>query len=238
MTTEDPAEIAKFATLAHEWWDPEGRFKPLHRINPLRVGYILECLGSPAPGSPPRRLVDVGCGGGILAEALGESGLEVTAIDRSVEIIGAAKKHQEESGSTVDYRLQSARELAKEQPQGFDAVTVMEVLEHIPDVPAFLGDCRDLLRPGGWLFFATLNRTVKSWLFAIVGAEYLLRWLPRGTHAHDRFIRPSELTGHLAHVGISLRDLRGMSYRPLHDAWVLSRDASVNYLGYGIRMPV
>ncbi|MBF0380950.1 MAG: bifunctional 2-polyprenyl-6-hydroxyphenol methylase/3-demethylubiquinol 3-O-methyltransferase UbiG [Magnetococcales bacterium] len=234
MSTVDQAEIAKFEQMAHEWWDTDGKFKPLHEINPVRMEYIQTHLaGSPNADLSGLKVLDIGCGGGILSEALYEQGANVTAIDRSDTIIGTAKAHQINSGSDVDYRMQSAGQLSQEQPEAFDAVMIMEVLEHVPDVPGFLNECSGLVKPGGKLFFATLNKTWKSWLYAIVGAEYILRWLPRGTHEYDKFIRPADLNRDLRDVGIKMRDLAGVSYDPLNMDWKLSKDPSVNFLGYG-----
>ncbi|MBF0127099.1 MAG: bifunctional 2-polyprenyl-6-hydroxyphenol methylase/3-demethylubiquinol 3-O-methyltransferase UbiG [Magnetococcales bacterium] len=237
MSKEDPEEIAKFERMAHEWWDPDGKFKPLHRINPLRTEYICAQLRqSPRARLEGLEILDIGCGGGILSEALDGLGAGVTAIDRSETIIGVARTHQKESGSRVDYRVESLGDLARERGATFDVVLAMEVLEHVPDVPTFLEECAAVLKPGGHFFFATLNKTPQAWLLAIVGAEYLLRWLPRGTHDFEKFIRPSELGRWLRHTGISMRDVTGMRYLPLRDAWELAvGDASVNYLGFGVR---
>lgn len=236
MSTVDQEEIAKFEQMAHEWWELEGKFKPLHAINPIRMAYIQTHLaGSPDASLSGLKLLDIGCGGGILSEALYEQGAQVTAIDRSETIIGTAKAHQALSGSDVDYRLQSAGQLAEEQPEAFDGVMIMEVLEHVPDVRAFVGECAQLVKPGGKLFFATLNKTFKSWLYAIVGAEYVLRWLPRGTHEFEKFVRPSDLDRDLRHGGIRMRDLAGMSYDPLGREWKLTQDTRVNFLGYGTK---
>lgn len=255
MATVNSEEIAKFERIAHEWWEPEGKFKPLHQINPVRVDYIcskltgpesvwhenvspVSSLGQQRPATVEGDLtglemLDVGCGGGILSESLDLLGASVTGIDRSERIIGAAKTHQQESGSKVDYRVQSAEELATQRPHSFDVVLAMEVLEHVPDVGHFLAACASLLKPEGIFFFATLNRTVKAWTMAIVGAEYILRWLPRGTHTYGKFIRPSELDQDLRQVGIRMCDIRGLSYTPLSAEWHLSQDPDVNYLGFG-----
>ena len=248
MVTVDSAEIAKFEKMAHEWWEPEGKFKPLHQINPLRVDYICSKLVRSTDSDSTRgqaqpdpmegdltglKIVDIGCGGGILSEALEQRGASVVGIDRSERIIGAAKAHQQESGSRVDYRVQSAEALATQQPNSFDVVLAMEVLEHVPDVGFFLEACSALLKPEGTFFFATINRTIKAWAMAIVGAEYILRWLPQGTHTYGKFIRPSELDRDLRQVGIQMRDLRGLTYAPLHGEWQLSQDPDINYLGFG-----
>ncbi|MEO5349826.1 MAG: bifunctional 2-polyprenyl-6-hydroxyphenol methylase/3-demethylubiquinol 3-O-methyltransferase UbiG [Magnetococcus sp. YQC-3] len=236
MVTVDAEEIAKFERIAHEWWEPEGKFKLLHRINPLRAGYICQQLtGSEQGDLSGLQLLDIGCGGGILAEAMSQRGAQVVAIDRSEKIIGAAKAHQLESRSTVAYRVQASEELAAEQPHSFDVVLAMEVLEHVPDVDDFITHCADLLKPGGHFFFATLNRTIQSWMAAIVGAEYILRWLPQGTHTYGKFVRPSELDQALRRVGIHMKDLRGMSYQPLENNFYLSRNTDINYLGFGRR---
>ncbi|ABK44631.1 3-demethylubiquinone-9 3-methyltransferase [Magnetococcus marinus MC-1] len=232
----DLDEIAKFERMAHEWWDPAGKFRTLHEINPARVGYIKEILTGSAQGDLAGiNLLDIGCGGGILAEAMADNGANVVGIDRSEKIIGIATAHQAESGSSASYRMQSAAELAEAQPASFDVVLAMEVLEHVPDMTAFLGDCANLLKPGGTLFFATLNRTPKSWLFAIMGAEYLLRWLPRGTHQFEKFVKPSELRTALQSNGLEMQAVRGLSYNPINATWRLSDDTQVNYLGHALK---
>ena len=258
MVTEDAEEVAKFEKIAHEWWEPEGKFKTLHQINPVRVDYICSQLmrsKSDQMGDHPLgsdvdqqktsmafcdltglNILDVGCGGGILSESMDQMGASVIAIDRSEHIIGAAKAHQQESGSHVDYRVQSTEELVAQQSGDFDVVLVMEVLEHVPDVGVFLAECATLLKPNGYLFFATLNRTIKAWTMAILGAEYILGWLPRGTHTYGKFIRPSELGRDLRRAGIHMSDLRGMTYLPLRKEWQLSQDPDVNYLGFGQRV--
>ncbi|MBF0262608.1 MAG: bifunctional 2-polyprenyl-6-hydroxyphenol methylase/3-demethylubiquinol 3-O-methyltransferase UbiG [Magnetococcales bacterium] len=237
MSTEDPDEIAKFERMAHEWWDPDGKFKPLHRINPLRTDYIHRLVRPGGGTLEGVELLDVGCGGGILSEAMDGLGARVMGIDRSETIINVARARQKESGSQVSYRVRSVEELAEERPASFDVVLAMEVLEHVPDVPAFLRGCSALLKPDGLFFFATLNKTMQAWLMAIIGAEYVLRWLPRGTHAFDKFIRPSDLGRWLRHAGIGMRDVTGMHYIPWRDTWELAvGKAEVNYLGYGVRL--
>ncbi|MBF0184994.1 MAG: bifunctional 2-polyprenyl-6-hydroxyphenol methylase/3-demethylubiquinol 3-O-methyltransferase UbiG [Magnetococcales bacterium] len=236
METVDAEEIAKFERMAHEWWEPEGKFKLLHQINPLRVGYICQQLTGSEYGSlSGLRLLDIGCGGGILSEAMEQQGATVVAIDRSERIIGTAKAHQQQSCSSVDYRVQAAEDLALADPAGFDVVLAMEVLEHVPNVDDFVASCSRLLKPDGWFFFATLNRTVQSWVAAIVGAEYILRWLPKGTHTYGKFIRPSELDQAMRRVGLQLHDIRGMSYQPFSNSFQLSNDPNINYLGFARR---
>lgn len=236
MSTVDPDEIAKFEAMADEWWDPDGKFKPLHQINPLRLDYIQQsAAGHFKSGLKDRSILDIGCGGGLLAEELWQRGAKVVAIDRSDTIIAVAKAHQRQTGSNVDYRMQSTGQLQESGTESFDMVMAMEVLEHVPDVQAFIKEAASVLKPGGLFFFATLNRTWQSWLKAIVGAEYILGWLPRGTHRHDKFIRPSELDLDLRHAGLRMRDLKGMTYSPLLREWRLDRDTSVNFLGFAVR---
>jgi 2-polyprenyl-6-hydroxyphenyl methylase/3-demethylubiquinone-9 3-methyltransferase len=239
MSTLDPNELARFEQMAEEWWDPQGRFKPLHQINPIRTGYVCEHLVGDAGGRLDGLcLLDIGCGGGILSESLAERGARVTAIDRSEKIIAVAQAHQRESGSDVAYRVVDTGLLATEMAGHFDAVLAMEVLEHVSDVGMFLQECTALVKPGGKIFFATINQTWRAWLFAIAGAEYVLRWLPRGTHQFDKLVRPSVLVDHLRRLDVQVRNISGMSYHPLRRDWYLSPDTSVNYLGVGVKAGV
>lgn len=226
MTNVDPAEIAKFEQLASRWWDLEGEFKPLHEINPLRANYIDQ--RAPVAG---KRLLDVGCGGGILTEAMAQRGAEVTGIDMGEAPLNVARLHALESGVKVDYRRMPVEELAGEQPGSFDIVTCLEMLEHVPDPASAIRACAALVKPGGQLFFSTINRTAKGWLFAVVGAEYVLRLLPKGTHEYAKFIRPSEMGAWLREADLELRDITGMTYNPLTRSYKLNpRDVDVNYL--------
>jgi 2-polyprenyl-6-hydroxyphenyl methylase/3-demethylubiquinone-9 3-methyltransferase len=240
-TTVDDREIAGFDALAGKWWDTEGEFAPLHRLNPVRLAYIRDRLVAhfglePASLRPlvGLRIVDVGCGGGLLSEPLARMGASVTAIDAGHENIAAARRHAETMGLEIDYRQTTAEELAAAGAR-FDALVSMEVLEHVADLGLFVGACAELVRPGGALALATLNRTLKSYAMAIVGAEYVLRWLPRGTHRWDRFVRPSELARHLRANGATLQDLTGVTYDPLSDRWQASRDTDVNYMAFAVR---
>jgi 2-polyprenyl-6-hydroxyphenyl methylase/3-demethylubiquinone-9 3-methyltransferase len=226
MTNVDAQELAKFSELAHKWWDPESEFKPLHRINPLRLGWIDELAALRG-----KAVLDVGCGGGILAEAMAQRADHVTGIDLAAKPLGVARLHALESGvGNIDYREIATEALALERPAAFDVVTCMEMLEHVPDPAAVVQACSTLARPGGWVFFSTLNRNPKAFIQAIVGAEYLLRLLPRGTHEYARFIRPSELARWARDAGLALHASRGMQYNPLTQRYWLSADTSVNYL--------
>jgi 2-polyprenyl-6-hydroxyphenyl methylase/3-demethylubiquinone-9 3-methyltransferase len=227
----DPAEIAKFEALASRWWDPQSEFKPLHEINPLRLDYIDGLAG----GIAGKQVIDVGCGGGILAESMAEMGAEVTGIDMGEAPLSVAKLHGLESGITVDYRRITAEAMAGQHPGAFDVVTCMEMLEHVPDPASVIAACARLVRPGGHVFFSTINRNPKSYLFAVVGAEYVLKLLPKGTHDYSKFIRPSELESWARHAGLSVKDLTGMSYNPLNQQYSLGRDLGVNYLAYAVR---
>jgi 2-polyprenyl-6-hydroxyphenyl methylase/3-demethylubiquinone-9 3-methyltransferase len=227
-TTEnaDPAELAKFSDLAHRWWDTESEFRPLHQINPLRLGWI-EAL-APLKG---RRVLDIGCGGGILADAMARQGAQVLGIDLATKALKVAQLHALEAGTEgVDYREISAEALALEAPASFDVVTCMEMLEHVPDPSSVVRACATLVKPGGHVFFSTINRNAKAFLFAIVGAEYVLNLLPRGTHEYAKFIKPSELAGYCRSAGLSLQHTRGMEYNPLTRHYWLSADTSVNYM--------
>ncbi len=225
MTNADPAELDKFSQLAHRWWDPNSEFKPLHDINPLRLDWIDRHAAIQG-----KRAVDVGCGGGILAESMAARGAQVTGIDLSEKALKVAKLHQLESGTHVDYRLISAEDLADEQPDSFDLVTCMEMLEHVPDPASTMAACARMAKPGGWMFFSTLNRNPKSYLFAILGAEYLLNLLPKGTHDWARFIKPHELAAFARQAALEPVDLMGMTYNPFTKVYRLERDTDVNYL--------
>ncbi|WP_193164711.1 bifunctional 2-polyprenyl-6-hydroxyphenol methylase/3-demethylubiquinol 3-O-methyltransferase UbiG [Microbulbifer hainanensis] len=226
MSNVDPAEIAKFEQLASRWWDRAGEFKPLHEINPLRANYIDQ--RAPVAG---KQLLDVGCGGGILTEAMAQRGAHVTGIDMGEAPLKVARLHALESGVDVDYRRVQVEELAAEQPGSFDIVTCLEMLEHVPDPASVIKACAALVKPGGQLFFSTINRTAKGWLFAVVGAEYVLKMLPKGTHEYGKFIRPSEMGAWLREAGLELRDMTGMTYNPITRSYKLNpRDVDVNYL--------
>ena len=234
--TIDPDEIARFSAMAEEWWDPNGKFKPLHRLNPVRMSYIRDQLCAAFDRDPRSlraleglKILDIGCGGGLVAEPLCRMGAAVTGIDAAGKNIATASLHAEQVGLKIDYREITAEDLAAEGTI-FDAVTALEIVEHVADVPLFLSSCAALVKSDGRLIMSTLNRTAKSFVFAIVGAEYVLRWLPRGTHQWEKFLRPSELTEGLEGTGLSVFDLTGVTYNPLSDDWHLSRDLAVNYM--------
>ena len=221
----DQSEIAKFSALAHRWWDKNSEFKPLHAINPLRLGWIksfVELNG--------KRTLDVGCGGGILAEALAQSGAQTTGIDLSEKALKVAELHALESGAQVNYQAISAEALALNEPASFDVVTCMEMLEHVPDPASVVNACASLAKPGATLFFSTLNRNPKSYLFAIIGAEYVLRLLPKGTHDYRKFITPSELGHFVRDAGLEIIGIKGLSYNPITQIYSLTNDTTVNYL--------
>lgn len=222
----DPAELAKFSDLAHRWWDMDGEFRPLHQINPLRLEWISSLC--PLKG---QQVLDVGCGGGILADAMARSGAQVTGIDLATKALRVAQLHALEAQTpNVQYLEVSVEALAAQQPASFDVVTCMEMLEHVPDPASVVRACAALVKPGGWVFFSTLNRNPKSFLFAIVGAEYVLNLLPRGTHEYAKMIRPSELASYCRAADLDLRHTRGMEYNPLTRRYWLSADTGVNYL--------
>jgi 2-polyprenyl-6-hydroxyphenyl methylase/3-demethylubiquinone-9 3-methyltransferase len=221
----DPAEIAKFEALAARWWDPNSEFKPLHDINPLRLNWIDERAGLAG-----KSVLDVGCGGGILAESMARRGATVTGIDMGEAPLSVARLHLLESGLKVDYRRVPVEELAAEQPGSFDVVTCLEMLEHVPDPAAIVRACFELARPGGCIFFSTINRNPKSYAFAILGAEYLLKLLPRGTHDYAKFIRPSELAAWIRAAGLDLADMTGLHYNPFTHRYWLAPNVDVNYL--------
>ena len=226
MSNADPQELAKFSDLAHRWWDPDSEFRPLHQINPLRLEWI-DALVRLAGKS----VLDVGCGGGILADAMARRGASVLGIDLAAKPLRVAQLHAlEAQTSGVEYREVSAEALAEERPQSYDVITCMEMLEHVPDPSAIVDACARLTKPGGWLFFSTINRNPKAFLFAIVGAEHVLKLLPKGTHEYARFIRPSELAQWCRTAGLSPSEMRGMEYNPLIRRYSLSHDTSVNYL--------
>ena len=232
MTNVDPQELAKFSELAHRWWDPDSEFRPLHQINPLRLEWIDSLAHLKG-----QRALDVGCGGGILAEAMARRASHVTGVDLATRPLGVARLHALEAGvENIEYREIAAEALAAEAPGRFDVVTCMEMLEHVPDPSSVVRACATLVRPGGWVFFSTLNRNPKSFLFAIIGAEYVLRLLPKGTHEYARFIRPSELARWTRESGLTLEGSKGMEYNPLTRRYRLSGDTSVNYL-FACRRP-
>jgi 2-polyprenyl-6-hydroxyphenyl methylase/3-demethylubiquinone-9 3-methyltransferase len=223
----DLAELAKFDALASRWWDPEGEFRPLHQINPLRLDWIRQFVNLDGA-----KAVDIGCGGGILAEAMTQSGASVTAIDMAEAPLAVARLHQHESGAEVDYRRMTAEQLAEAEPGQYDVVTCLEMLEHVPDPSQVVRACAELVRPGGHVFFSTINRNPKSFVFAIVGAEYILRLLPKGTHEYDKFIRPSELEEWARSAGLALTMSNGLHYNPLTREYWLGPGLDVNYLMY------
>jgi len=223
----DAEEIKRFEAIAAEWWNPDGRFKPLHQINPLRLDYIAQRADLSAA-----KVLDVGCGGGLLAEGMAKRGAEVTGIDRSPKALSVAAVHAEQSGAQVDYQENDAETWAETHQDTYDVVTCLEVLEHVPDVERAVQACADMLKPGGLFFFATLNRTPECYLKAIIGAEYLMGWLPKGTHQYNKFIRPSEMIQAVRHAGLEEQDMQGLSYRMLLGQFYLSHNLNVNYLGF------
>ena len=230
MINVDPLELEKFSQLAHRWWDPGSEFKPLHDINPLRLDHIdriAELKG--------KRVLDVGCGGGILSEAMAARGASVTGIDLGEKPLKVAQLHLLESGLQVDYRLVAAESLAQEMPGAFDIVTCMELLEHVPDPAETVRACAELTRPGGHVFVSTINRNLKSYVLAIVGAEYVLKLLPRGTHDYEKFIKPSELAAACRSAGLDVKGITGMTYNPFTKSYALGGDTDVNYILHAAR---
>jgi 2-polyprenyl-6-hydroxyphenyl methylase/3-demethylubiquinone-9 3-methyltransferase len=221
----DPQELEKFSALAHRWWDPSSEFRPLHQINPLRLDWIDRL--APLAG---KSALDIGCGGGILAEAMARRGARVKGVDLSDKALKVAQLHSLESRVAVDYEAISAEDLAARSPAAYDVVTCMELLEHVPDPGSTVRACARLVRPGGHVFFSTINRNLKSYLFAVIGAEYVLKLLPKGTHDYARFVRPSELARHCRDAGLAVREIKGMTYNPLTRTYALGTDADVNYL--------
>lgn len=240
-STVDEGEIERFSRIAEEWWDPKGKFAPLHRLNPVRLGYIRDRAAGhwqrdPLSGSPLQglSLLDIGCGGGLLCEPMARLGAAVTGIDAAQRNIATARLHAEGQGLAIDYRETTAEALAAEGRQ-FDIVLALEIIEHVADVDLFLRSCGHLTKPGGLVFLSTLNRTAKAWALAIAGAEYLLRWLPRGTHDWKKFLKPSEVVRGLRSGGVETQEIVGVVYSPLSRAWSLNkRDLDVNYMLYGV----
>ncbi len=226
----DSGEIAKFNALAERWWDPNSEFRPLHDINPLRLNYIDERLSLPG-----KKVIDIGCGGGLLSEGMARRGATVTGIDLGEAPLAVARLHAEQSGVEVEYLQILAEDIAEQRAGEYDAVTCLEMLEHVPDPASVIRACAKLVKPGGQVFFSTINRNPKAFLFAIVGAEYVLRLLPRGTHEYAKLIRPSELAGWSREAGLDVRDTTGMTYNPVTQVYKLNRDVSVNYLMHAVR---
>lgn len=224
-TNADPAELKKFGELAHRWWDPNSEFRPLHDINPARLAWIERHAGLKG-----KRALDIGCGGGLLSEGMAALGASVTGIDLAEKALAVARLHLFESGHAIDYRLISAETMALQAPAGFDVVTCLEMLEHVPDPASIVQACADLVKPGGQVFFSTLNRNPRAWLLAVVGAEYLLKLLPRGTHDYSHFIKPAELAAHCRHAGLAVTEVVGMNYNPFNRRCTLTTDTRVNYL--------
>jgi len=240
-STVDSAEIERFSRIAEEWWDPKGKFAPLHRLNPVRLGYIRDRAAAhwrrdPLSGAPLEglSLLDIGCGGGLLCEPMARLGAAVTGIDAAERNIATARRHAEGQGLAIDYRETTAEALAAEGRQ-FDIVLALEIIEHVADIDLFLRSCGQLTKPGGLVFLSTLNRTAKAWALAIAGAEYVLRWLPRGTHDWRKFLKPSEAVRGLRSAGVETQEIVGVVYSPLSRAWSLNkRDLDVNYMLYGV----
>ncbi len=240
-TTVDAGEVEKFGRLADEWWNPNGKFRPLHKFNPVRLGYIRDTLCRHFSRDPRAerpfeglRLLDIGCGGGLLSEPMARLGADVVGADAAPTNIEVARIHAARTGTPVDYRATTAEALAAEG-ETFDVVLAMEIIEHVADVPAFARACASMVRPDGLLFVATINRTPKAYLLAIVGAERVLRWLPRGTHQYDRLVKPAEIDAALEGTGVAVTERHGVVYNPLKDSWGLSADTDVNYMVLAVR---
>ena len=231
LNNADDLELQKFGDLAHKWWDKTSEFKPLHEINPLRLNWIDDSVQLKG-----RRVLDVGCGGGILSESMYFKGAEVTGIDLGEKALKVAKLHQLESGAKVDYQLIPAEALARLQPASFDVVTCMEMLEHVPDPASIVAACAALVKPGGSVFFSTINRNPKSYFYAVIGAEYVLNMLPKGTHDYAKFIKPSELARMIRASGLDVLATAGMNYNPITQVYALSDDVSVNYLVHAVKI--
>jgi 2-polyprenyl-6-hydroxyphenyl methylase/3-demethylubiquinone-9 3-methyltransferase len=230
MINVDPLELEKFSQLAHRWWDPGAEFKPLHDINPLRLDFIDRTAGLRG-----KRVLDVGCGGGILAESMAARGAEITGIDLADKPLKVAQLHLLESGLPVDYRLVAPETLAREMPATFDIVTCMELVEHVPDPAITVESCARLTRPGGRVFFSTINRNLKSYLYAVLGAEYVLKLLPRGTHDYAKFVKPSELASMCRTAGLTVAGVTGMTYNPFTRVYALGPDTDVNYILHAVK---
>nr|WP_306269235.1 bifunctional 2-polyprenyl-6-hydroxyphenol methylase/3-demethylubiquinol 3-O-methyltransferase UbiG [Pararhizobium sp. IMCC3301] len=235
-TTIDAAEVERFSKMATEWWDPSGKFKPLHKFNPVRLAYIKDKVSSHFGRDISAidtfnnlRVLDIGCGGGLLCEPMARLGADVVGVDPSATNINVATLHAGQSGLAIDYRASSAEALAA-QGETFDVILNMEVVEHVADVPLFLSQCAKMLRPGGLMFVATINRTLKAWGLAIIGAEHVLRWLPKGTHQYEKLVRPEEIKAPLSSQGLTILETQGVFYNLLHDQWQLSGDTDVNYM--------
>ncbi|MGL4233426.1 MAG: bifunctional 2-polyprenyl-6-hydroxyphenol methylase/3-demethylubiquinol 3-O-methyltransferase UbiG [Casimicrobium sp.] len=222
----DPAELAKFSELASQWWDPNGKFRPLHDINPLRLELIDKTVG----GLKNKRTIDIGCGGGLVSEGMAKMGANVIGVDMAGKALSVAKLHALESGTNVDYREATAEQMAEEMPGQFDVVTCLEMLEHVPDPKSVVAACATLAKPGAHLFFSTISRTPKAYLFAVLGAEYVMNLLPKGTHEYAKFLKPSELIGFAERAGLTLADLRGMDYSPFTHVAKWQQDTNVNYI--------